>query len=159
MSDAAQERPGFTLDRPGLFVLPGIPADWRAIEVPSDRGRLFQLHPSAEDAGIFIHAVPRSGEIGSHQARDAVAGFVRQYRLRYPISILELPDSDTDTDTGQRAAAQFRRPATDEHSEFDCVVMCIVRPQLALLCTVTAEPGSPSVDVAERLFAAIQPAG
>lgn len=157
MSDAAQERPGFTLDPPGLFVLPGIPAEWRVIEVPSERGRLFQLHPPAEDVGIFIHALPRSGAIGSHQARDAVAGFVRQYRLRYPISILELPDSDSDTE--QRAAAQFRRPPTDQHPEFDCVVLCIIRPQIALMCSVTGDPGSPSIDAAERLFGAILPAG
>jgi hypothetical protein len=158
MCNPACDRPCFTLDPPGLFVLPGIPADWRAIEVPSDRGRLFQLHPPVEDVGIFIDAVPRSGEIAGHEARDAVAGFVRQYRLRYPISILELPDGYAASGTEQRAAAHFRRPADDQHPEFDCVVMCIVRPQIALMCTVTGSPGSPSVDVAERLFAAIRPA-
>lgn len=135
------------LDVPGVFAML-VPDGWTA----SQSGRTYELTRQGDNGAVHISMYERDGSpLGDDEAAGLISRFIGSVEPEWAGESRVLKESRKQ----HRAVAHFR--AANDDGEFDWLAFVVLWPRTFLLCTATAQPGSPLPKEAETMFASIYP--
>ena len=135
------------LDVPRVFAML-VPDGWTA----SRSGRTYELTREGDDGAAHVSAYERdAGPLADDEAADLISRFIESVSPSSARQFRVLKESSTQ----HRAVARISAPNDD--GEFEWLVFVVLWPRTFLLCTCTADPGSPLLAEAETMFASIHP--
>jgi hypothetical protein len=135
------------LECPGVFAMP-VPDGWTATGTSDLK---YELLREGDSGAVHVSVYKRNGgPLADDEAHGLISRFVSRITAGHAVDVVVVAESDEQ----HRAVARCQQ-TDDGGSTFDWLVLLVLWKQHLIMCSCTADPGSPLLDEAETMFASI----